>query len=169
MVRSLEKMAEAQGCTISLYNHGDWFGEPENQVKIIAATGSENIGMVYNFHHAHEQIDEFPVLLPKMLPYLKTVNLNGMIAEGPKILPIGQGNAESEMLKILKASGYNGQIGILGHVENADVRTILEGNLNGLKALLSAMGEKEATIQGVRTLANDFGKQVKKVIHLMKK
>lgn len=144
MVKSLEKMASDQACTISLYNHGDWFGEPENQIKIIEQTGSANIGMVYNFHHAHEQITAFPALLPKMLPYLKTVNLNGMRAEGPKILPIGQGNAELEMLRILRDSGYQGNIGILGHVENADVRVILEGNLDGLKSLLSVMQEKEA-------------------------
>ncbi len=144
MVKALEKLASDQGCTISLYNHGDWFGEPANQIKIIEQTGSDKIGIVYNFHHAHEQIAEFPVLLPQMLPYLKTVNLNGMRAEGPKILPIGQGNAELEMLKTLKKSGYNGEIGILGHVENADVRVILQGNLNGLKALLTNMGETEA-------------------------
>jgi hypothetical protein len=68
MVKSLEKMASDQGCTISLYNHGDWFGEPANQIKIIEQTGSDKIGMVYNFHHAHEQIAEFPSLLPKCYP-----------------------------------------------------------------------------------------------------
>ncbi|MDZ7607581.1 MAG: xylose isomerase [Cyclobacteriaceae bacterium] len=144
MVKILENRASEQGCTISLYNHGDWFGEPATQIKIIEQTGSDKIGMVYNFHHAHEQIADFPVLLPKMLPYLKTVNLNGMRAEGPKILPIGQGDAELEMLKILKESGYDGQIGILGHVENVDVRLILQGNLDGLKSLLGKLGEDEA-------------------------
>jgi sugar phosphate isomerase/epimerase len=144
MVKSLEKMASDQGCTISLYNHGDWFGEPANQIKIIEQTGSDKIGMVYNFHHAHEQIAEFPSLLPKMLPYLKTVNINGMRADGPKILPVGQGDAELEMLKLLRDSGFNGNLGILGHVENADVKVILQGNLDGLKSLLGMLGEDEA-------------------------
>jgi hypothetical protein len=79
-----------------------------------------------------------------MLPYLKTVNINGMKAEGPQILPLGQGDQELVMLKILKESGYNGTIGILGHVENADVKVILEGNLKGLQSLLKAMGDDHA-------------------------
>jgi sugar phosphate isomerase/epimerase len=100
--------------------------------------------MIYNFHHAHGQINDFPALLTKMLPYLKTVNINGMKPEGPKILPLGQGDKELDMLKTLKESGYNGPIGILGHVETADVKVILEGNLKGLKSLLEVMGDKDA-------------------------
>ena len=140
----IEKRAREIGCGISLYNHGDWFGEPVNQIRIIEKTGSKDIGMVYNFHHAHAQIKDFPALLPKMLPYLKAVNINGMKVEGPKILPLGQGDQELDMLKALKASGYNGPIGILGHVEAADVKVILEGNLKGLAGLLEKMGDTEA-------------------------
>jgi len=143
MVKSLEKLADSQGCTISLYNHGDWFGEPTNQVKIIELTGSDKIGMVYNFHHAHEQIADFPILLPKMLPYLKTINLNGMRAAGPKILPIGQGDSELGMLKGIRDAEFQGNLGILGHVEDADVQVILQGNLDGLKTLLRDMGEEK--------------------------
>ena len=144
VVEYLEKRATEMGCGISLYNHGDWFGEPLNQIKIIEKTGLKDIGMIYNFHHAHSQIKEFPELLKRMLPYLKTVNINGMKAEGPQILPLGQGDQELAMLKILKESGYNGTIGILGHVENADVKVILEQNLKGLQSLLKAMGDDHA-------------------------
>jgi hypothetical protein len=143
-VAYINKRAKDLGCSISLYNHGDWFGEPQNQIKIIEKSGLKDIGMVYNFHHAHAQVKEFPGLVPKMLPYLKTVNIDGMKAEGPQILPVGQGDQELEMLKILKKSGFNGSIGILGHVEAADAKVILEGNLNGLKSLLETMGDKEA-------------------------
>ena len=65
--------------------------------------GAKDVGIVYNFHHAHLQIKEFPQLLQKMLPYLNTVNLNGMKVEGPKIMTIGDGNEEQEMLKTLKS------------------------------------------------------------------
>ena len=71
----LEKRAKELGCEISLYNHGDWFGEPLNQIKIIEKTGLKDVGMIYNFHHAHHQIKEFPMLLTQMLPYLRTVNI----------------------------------------------------------------------------------------------
>ena len=33
---SWPREAEADGCTVGLYNHGGWFGEPENQIAVIA-------------------------------------------------------------------------------------------------------------------------------------
>ena len=143
-VQVIADSAKALGCGISLYNHGDWFGEPANEIRIIEKTGRKDIGIVYNFHHGHQQVAEFPALLKQMLPYLKTVNLNGMKAGGPQILPIGQGDLELEMLKTLKASGYNGSIGILGHVSNEDIKIVLQRNIEGLKSLLKAMGDEKA-------------------------
>jgi sugar phosphate isomerase/epimerase len=143
-VSYIQNRAKELGCTISLYNHGDWFGEPENQIKIIEKMGVKDVGIVYNFHHAHLQIKEFPQLLQKMLPYLNTVNLNGMRVEGPKIMTIGEGNKELEMLKTLKASGYNGALGIICHIETEDAKVVLERNVNGLKSILETMGENNA-------------------------
>lgn len=145
-VRYIRDRARGLGCTVALYNHGDWFGEPENQIRIIEGVGGDDVKMVYNFHHARHQAERFPELLNAMLPYLSTINLNGMRADpgAPMILPVGQGNLELGMLKTLKSSGYDGAVGILGHVEDADVRVILNGNLQGLKSLLSTMGETEA-------------------------
>ncbi len=142
-VNYIKNRAKELGCTVSLYNHGDWFGEPINQVRIIEKMGGKDVGIVYNFHHAHLQVKEFPQLLAKMLPYLNTVNLNGMKVAGPKILTIGEGNEELGMLKILKESGYNGSIGIICHIETEDAKVVLERNLTGLKMLLETMGEKE--------------------------
>ncbi|HLT71748.1 MAG TPA: hypothetical protein VKZ75_03820 [Cyclobacteriaceae bacterium] len=143
-VRYIRDRAQELGCTVALYNHGDWFGEPGNQVKIIEKLGTGDVSIVYNFHHARHQVERFPELLQMMMPYLSTINLNGMRPDGPMILPLGQGDLELGMLKTLKASGYDGAIGILGHVEDADVRVILDGNLQGLKSLLGEMGETEA-------------------------
>jgi sugar phosphate isomerase/epimerase len=143
-VRSLHKMAAEIGCTINLYNHGDWFGEPDNQIRIIEKSGLNDAGIIYSFHHAHSQIKDFPARLDRMMPYLKAININGMKADGPQILPVGQGDSELEMLKTIKASGYNGPIGILGHIAEKDVKKVLEGNLQGLKKMLGEMGETEA-------------------------
>jgi hypothetical protein len=143
-VKALHKMASEIGCTINLYNHGDWFGEPDNQIAIIEKSGLKNVGIIYSFHHAHSQIADFPARLNRMLPYLKAININGMNVNGPQILPVGQGESELSMLKTIKSSGYNGPIGILGHIAEKDVKEVLEGNLNGLKKLLSEMGETEA-------------------------
>jgi len=135
VVRELRQAAKKAGCAIALYNHLGWTGEPANQVRIIEALGADDIGIVYNFHHAHEQIEGFADNLNLMLPYLQTVNLNGMRPEGPKILPLGQGSHELEMMRILKNSGYQGRIGVLGHTEGLDIRPVLQANLEGLRKL----------------------------------
>jgi sugar phosphate isomerase/epimerase len=140
----IQERAKQMGCTVSLYNHGDWFGEPENQVRIIENMGAKDVGIVYNFHHAHLQVEQFPTLLEKMLPYLKTVNINGMKVEGPKILPVGEGDKELQMLTTLKNSGFNGTIGILSHIETEDAKVVLQRNIDGLKSLLEKMGDHEA-------------------------
>ena len=61
-----EKAAEI-GCTTGLYNHGGWFGEPENQLALLDYLHLPNIGIVYNFHHAEADVDRFPVFFPKLL------------------------------------------------------------------------------------------------------
>lgn len=135
MVGYLAERAGEIGCNVALYNHGDWFGDPENQVKIILGIPDREVGIVYNFHHAHDQLDRLPRLIEIMKPYLWVVNLNGMRAEGPKILPIGSGDLEKEMIDRFVEAGFTGPFGILGHIEDADVKIILENNLQGLNSL----------------------------------
>ncbi|MBL8218258.1 MAG: TIM barrel protein [Bryobacterales bacterium] len=142
-VAALARQAGAIHCKVGLYNHGGWFGEPDNQVAVIERVKMRNVGIVYNFHHAHEQMDQFPQLLRKMLPHLLAVNINGMKL-GTKILPVGDGDRELAMLQTLKRSGYRGPVGILGHREELDAEESLTLNLNGLKKLLPALGEEAA-------------------------
>ena len=89
-------------------------------------------------------MDDFDNILKVTRPYLTTVNLNGMKGEEFEIRTIGEGDRELELLKKLKASGFNGSIGIIGHTENEDVKVVLQRNLAGLKRLLGEMGETEA-------------------------
>lgn len=126
---------KSAGCTIALYNHGSWFGNPLNQIRIIEAVGSDNIGIVYNFHHAHHEIDQFEQLFTKMMPYLTAVNLNGMTKEGPKIITLGEGEEELELIRYMISQGYKGPIGIIGHTDGEDIKVVLERNLNGLKKI----------------------------------
>lgn len=134
-IKLILQRAEKAGCTIALYNHGGWFGEPGNLVRIIQALGSDEIGIIYNFHHAHHRIDQFREDLSLMLPYLSAINLNGMKKEGPKIITLGEGDREMDMLKAIMDSDYSGPIGILGHTEGEDVKLVLERNLRGLEKL----------------------------------
>ncbi|HZI54375.1 MAG TPA: hypothetical protein VFD56_11750, partial [Chitinophagaceae bacterium] len=136
-IQYIHQRAAEIGCTIALYNHKDWFGEPANQVKIIKASGLKDAHIVYNFHHGHKQVAEFDEILKVAKPYLSTVNLNGMKGTDFNILTLGEGDHELEMLKKLRASGFNGSIGIIGHTENEDVKLVLQRNITGLKKLLT--------------------------------
>jgi sugar phosphate isomerase/epimerase len=122
-----------------LYNHGGWFGEPENQIAILQKLNLPNVGIVYNQHHGHGHLDRFAELLKKMLPYLHALNLNGMVKDGEqtgkKILPLGQGELDLTLLKIIRESGYRGPIGILNHT-GADAEARLLDNLEGLAWLV---------------------------------
>ncbi len=127
--------AKAMGCTLGLYNHGDWFGNPDNQLKIINALGDDHLGMVYNFHHAHEQIDQFPDIMNKIKDHLLCINLDGMSRTGEKIMILGQGEEELAMMQTIKDSGYHGPVGIIGHQDTKDVKQVLTQNLAGLQQL----------------------------------
>ncbi len=122
---------------VALYNHMGWSGEPENQVRIIEKYGSDDVGIVYNFHHAHHRVDDFKQLLDIMMPYLYTVNLNGMRIDGTKIMDIGSGDLESSMIKTLLESDFEGTVGILDHVGSEDAEVVLRRNLEGLEKILN--------------------------------
>ena len=128
----LSERAEKIGCKLALYNHGDWFGQPPNQVKIIQALPNKDLGIIYNFHHAHDQLADFGKNVELMMPYLWHVNVSGLKKEGPKILPVGTGDYEMGMIELLLKEGYTGDFGVLGHVHEADVEMILKANLSGL-------------------------------------
>jgi putative heme-binding domain-containing protein len=149
-LKPLADEAAKIGCTVGLYNHGGWFGEPENQIAIIErlrAQGVTNLGIVYNLHHGHDHLDRFPKLLQTMKPYLLALNLNGMDPKGDrvgrKILPLGQGSLDLSLLRTIRDSGYTGPIGILGHTQD-DAEQRLRDNLDGLDWLVPQLNGKPA-------------------------
>ncbi|HUT92128.1 MAG TPA: TIM barrel protein, partial [Thermoguttaceae bacterium] len=102
--------AEELGCKVGLYNHGGWQGEPESMVAMVEWLRehgrADHVGIVYNFHHGHEHLARFPEAFRRMVPYLVCVNLNGMQPGGPKIVPLGQGEKDLDVLKMIRDSGY---------------------------------------------------------------
>lgn len=154
-LRPIAEAAAAQGCTVALYNHGGWFGEPENQIAILDELKLPNVGLVYNLHHGHPHLERLPELIEKMLPHLYVLNINGMILKGDqdgrKILPLGAGNLDVWLLKTIRNSGYHGPIGILGHTGD-DAEERLHDNLDGLDWLLPQLaGEKAGAKPKYRT------------------
>jgi putative heme-binding domain-containing protein len=149
-LQPLAEAARSIGCTLALYNHGGWFGEPENQVAIIEELerqGVADVGIVYNLHHGHDHLDRFAGLLAQMKPYLRGVNLNGMERDGDrhgrKILPLGQGALDLDLLRAIRDSGWRGPIGILGHTQD-DAEERLRDNLDGLDWLVPQLEGKPA-------------------------
>lgn len=140
--------AKEMGLEFGLYNHGGWGGLPNSMVRVCKAfheMGHTHVGIVYNFHHSHPRVHRFRSDLNEMLPYLLCVNLNGMVDPVKhdvgklenKIRPIGKGYLEKKMIKALIDSGYDGPIGILGHVNSRDVEEVLSENIAGLEKLLT--------------------------------
>ncbi|MEY2878990.1 MAG: hypothetical protein RLZZ15_1370 [Verrucomicrobiota bacterium] len=137
------RRAAALGSTIGLYNHGDWAGEPTTMVAVLRELrdrhGATNVGLVYNFHHAHDHVDRLAAHLALMLPHLLCVNLNGMTRDGErlgqKLLVLGQGELDLPLLRTLRDSGYRGPIGLIGHTQD-DAEDRLRDNLDGLAWLV---------------------------------
>lgn len=150
-VSQLTPIADAAskiGCKIALYNHGGWFGEPENEIAIVKAMNRPDVGIIYNLHHGHDHLDRLPEVLDMLKPHLWAINLNGMIAagdrNGKKIVPLGQGNRDLEVLRIIAGCGYKGPIGILGHT-NDDAELRLKDNLEGLEWLKPQLNGAKAS------------------------
>lgn len=141
-LRPIAEAAAKIHCTVGLYNHGGWFGQPENQITIIDALALPNVGIVYNLHHGHEHLSRFPELLRRIKPHLLALNLNGMVPEGDyhdkKIVVIGQGSEDLRLLRAIRGSGWKGPIGILNHTAE-DAETRLRANLEGLDGLVKQL------------------------------
>ena len=145
-LRPIVQAAARLGCTIGLYNHGSWFGDPDNQIALLQrlrAEKLENVRLIYNFHHGHDHIADFAARWKRMAPYVDTVNINGMIIggdkSGKKIHYVGDGNQELAMLRIIQQSGWRGKIGILNHRTDVDAEEGLRKNLAGLERLAAEL------------------------------
>jgi putative heme-binding domain-containing protein len=134
---ALAKRTKSMGCKLGLYNHGGWSGDPENMVAVckrLHELDQDHVGIVYNFHHGHAHIENWSKWFALMQPYLICLNLNGMNAkEDPKILGIGKGTHELEMIRTVVESGYQGPIGIIDHRDELDARESLLENRDGLE------------------------------------
>jgi hypothetical protein len=141
MVRQLADDAARLGCTVGLYNHNGWFGEPENELAILNYVNRPNVGIVYNFNHAENQIDRFPDFFPKLLPHLIALNIAGLQSGPPgKVVPVGRGDGEQEMIRVIGQSGFAGPVGIINEDTDPDAERGLAMNIEGLKTILENLG-----------------------------
>lgn len=148
-LRPLVAEANKRGCRLVLYGHGreKWFTQCENQLAILDILKEEmpaaQLGIVYNFHQSHSQMDRLQTIFPRLKPHLTAVNLNGMHSNGPQIAPLGNGDRERGLIDIIFKSGWRGPVGIIGHNRSVDVKQILQSNLDGLHSILKEIGDTQ--------------------------
>jgi len=143
-LRTIADAANEVGCKVGLYNHGGWFGVPENMIRLLTAIDRPNVGIVYNLHHAHGELDRLPEVLKLLQPHLYVLNVNGMQTNGDKvgkkIMVIGEGDRDRDVFQAIARSGYQGPIGILNHT-NEDAYSRLNANLEGLQKMIKAISQ----------------------------
>jgi sugar phosphate isomerase/epimerase len=144
-MEALAQRTAKLGSKLGLYNHGGWAGEPANLVAVceeLRRRGHSHVGIVYNWHHGHDHINDWAESLEAMKPYLLCLNLNGMNPRAePKILQLGSGEHDLAMLRTVIESGYEGPVGIIDHQSQLDTESVLRANLAGLAELTEELNE----------------------------
>jgi hypothetical protein len=74
---------------------------------------------------------------------LIALNLAGLKNGDQHIYPIGEGDSEQEMIRIVWKSNFKGPIGIINEDTDPDAETGLKMNMAGLKKVLSSIGATE--------------------------
>jgi sugar phosphate isomerase/epimerase len=143
-IQALVKLAAPYGSKVELYNHNGWFGMEENQLAIIGRLkelGVTDVGMVYNFSHARDELHDdsknFPELWEKMKTHVVAVNITGMHWEGQEVYP-SQGDSELEMMRTIQQSGWRGPIGLIAE-KGGDAETTLHNYILGLDWLAAEL------------------------------
>ena len=136
-IQALVKLAAPYGCKVELYNHNGWFGMEENQLAVIRRLkelGVTDVGMVYNFSHArddlHDDSKNFPELWNKIKEHVVAVNITGMHWEGKEVYP-SQGDSEFEMMRTIQESGWKGPVGLIAE-KGGDAEVTLRNYMIGL-------------------------------------
>jgi sugar phosphate isomerase/epimerase len=144
-IRYIAEEAAKIGCRVGLYNDNGWYGEPENQLAIIDSLKMPNIGMVYNFHHAEDQVNRFAEFYPKILPHLLAITVSGLKGHDPaKVVIVGEGDQEYKMMRMVKESSYKGPINIINEETRPDAKEGLKVNMAGVVKVLKAIGDTAA-------------------------
>jgi len=80
------------GCKLGIYNYGGGSGEPTSLVAVcerLQELGDDHVGIVYNFHHGHQYINDWKQSFAMIKPFVLCLNLDGMNADAkPKILEL---------------------------------------------------------------------------------
>lgn len=143
-VLPLAREAEACGCQVELYNHNGWCGIEDNQLAVIRRLKTEgvNVGMVYNFSHAHDAAHDdtvnFPALWNRIKSHVVEVNITGMGPDWKKEIYPSQGDRELGMMRTIEESGWRGPVGVIAE-KGGDAAVTLKRYVIGLDWLAAEL------------------------------
>lgn len=145
-ISALVRLAAPYGSKVELYNHNGWLGMVDNQIAVIQRlrkNGIMDVGIVYNFGHARDELHDdtvnFPALWKKIKPYVVAVNVTGIGPQGEDVYP-SQGNRDLEMLRTIQRSGWKGPVGLIAE-KGGDAEVTLKNYLIGLDWLAAEIGQ----------------------------
>jgi hypothetical protein len=144
-IGKLAKIAAAYGCRVDIYNHHGWFGVVDNELAIVRQLkrmGVMDVGLVYNFAHSrdalHDDAKDFPRLWARMRSHVVAINVAGLSGFDDVVIP-SKGDRELAMMRVIKASGWKGPVGVIGALGPGDAEINLEENVAGLKLMASEL------------------------------
>jgi sugar phosphate isomerase/epimerase len=150
MVKEIAEKAKAAGLKVVIYPHaGCHIERIDHALKIARATGCENVGIAFNLCHflKVQPSDDLTTTLTDAKPLLWSVSISGADADGKDwntlIRPLDEGTYDpSSLLKLLRAMGFDGAIGLQCFNIRIDPKENLSRSMLGWKKHLSAIQEK---------------------------
>jgi quinoprotein glucose dehydrogenase len=145
--KALHDFTAPYGCAVEIYNHNGWGGDEDNELAALARLremGISDVGMVYNFSHAHDDAHDdtldFPALWKRIEPHVVAVNITGMGGPLHGIIYPSQGDQELGMMRVIQESGWRGPIGIIAE-KGGDAEVTLGNYTKGLDWLAAELNQ----------------------------
>ena len=150
VLREIAKMADDAGLRVALYPHtGFYVAMLEDAVRLAKKVDRKNVGVSFNLCHflKTDRGQNLFELLQAAMPHMFLVSING--ADSGKtfdmdwdrlIQPLGQGSFEVlGYLKVLKAAGYKGPVGLQCYGIQREPRDHLAQSMAAWRKMMAAM------------------------------
>lgn len=149
IVREIAVMAEASGLKVALYPHTGFYVESvQDAVRVARKADRPSVGVTFNLCHwlKVEGDRNLELRLEEARPYLFVVTINGADSGGTDwnrlIQPLDRGDFDQlRLLRILKAQGFRGPIGLQCYAVPGDKRENLERSMAAWRALQARLAE----------------------------
>lgn len=153
VVTEIAGLAAGAGLRVALYPHrGDWLERVEDTVRVAKQVNRPNVGVMFNLCHwlAVDDESHLEAVLKLAQPHLFAVSLHGAdqaeaihAGRGNWIQPLGSGRFDVvRLLRLLKAQGYGGPIGLQCYGLPGDAREHLARSMKAWRGMLEQVKEK---------------------------